>query len=206
MAKKKDDIFYKNLEECVSLASDAVVLVEEFLGSYSREIVPEYRKKMHDLENKADAKKHEQMKAITESFITPIECEDLVALSSYIDDIVDSIEDIIIQIYIADVAEIRQDVLPIIAILKDVIAKLSELMVELPDFKKSKKMHDIIIEVNDLEEKGDKLYIEAMRTLYQENDIRIVMIWKDLYECLENTIDTCEHVADTVHTVVMKNL
>ena len=79
-------------------------------------------------------------------------------------------------------------------------------MEELKDFKHSKKLENYIIRVNDLEEQADRLYTENLHRLYQEQDIRTIIVWQKIYEYMENCIDTCEHAADIVGTVKMKNL
>ena len=52
---------------------------------------------------------------------------------------------------------------------------------------------------------SDKLYVENMRRLYNEQDIRTIITWRTVYECMENCMDLCEHAADVVSTVIMKN-
>ena len=168
-------------------------------------MLPEKLDAMHELEQKGDAKKHKMMKALSQAFITPIEREDLVALSGYIDDITDAVEEVLLQIYMSNVSAIRTDVFPTLDLLSECIKALGDVLEELKDFKHSKVIEDYIIRVNDLEEQGDRLYVENMHTLHQEDDIRNVVIWRTIYEYLENCIDTCEHVADIVGMVIMKN-
>ena len=81
-----------------------------------------------------------------------------------------------------------------------------DLLVEFKNFKRSKTLKQLIIRINDLEEKSDKLFIESIRGLYteSENPIRIIA-WRDIYIYLERCADACEHVADVVESVIMKN-
>ena len=208
MKKKnsKDEFYFNNLSKCLKLAESAVALLTEYLSDYDSSRAEEYIASMHDIEQKADARRHKFMSTVSEAFITPIEREDLLALSNYIDDIVDGIEDILRHIYIAKVSVIRDDLPAMLDVLKNSVAALRRLVREMPDFKHSKQIEKLIIEVNDLEEQGDGLYMNSMRRLYSEKDIREILVWKDIYDCIETCIDTCEHAADTVRTVVMKNL
>lgn len=48
-------------------------------------------------------------------------------------------------------------------------------------------------------------YVENMHRLYGESDLRTVVVWKNIYACIENCMDVCEHAADIVNTVIMKN-
>ena len=111
----------------------------------------------------------------------------------------------LLQIYMSNVTEIRADVFPTLDLLSESIKALGDVMEELKDFKHSKVIEDYIIRVNDLEEQGDRLYVENMHTLHGEEDIRTIVIWRTIYEYLEICIDTCEHVADIVGMVIMKN-
>ena len=64
----------------------------------------------------------------------------------------------------------------------------------------------MIIEINHLEENGDKLYTEAMRRLYSESgDAVEILSWTTIYDRFEKCCDMCEHVADSVELVILKN-
>lgn len=205
MKKKKEDFYYKNLCSCVEYSHMAAIALKDTLENYEKESLKEKLDAMHELEQKADAKKHKMMKALSQAFITPIEREDLIALSNYLDDITDAVEEVLLQIYMCNVDRIRRDMHPMAELLTECIRALGDVLQELKDFKHSRVIEEYIIRVNDLEEKGDALYVENMHRLHQETDLRVVMIWRDIYECMENCMDTCEHAADIVTTVMMKN-
>ena len=77
---------------------------------------------------------------------------------------------------------------------------------EFPSFRKSKKLKDLIIEINTLEEACDQQFIQAMRALHTDgSDPLEIIAWREIYIYLEKCADACEHVADTVESVVMKN-
>lgn len=205
MKKKKDEFYYKNLCTCVEYSYLAAVALKDALENYDKRELKAKLDAMHELEQKADAKKHKMMSALSQAFITPIEREDLIALSNYLDDITDAVEEVLLQIYMCNVDKIRRDILPMAKLLTKCIKALGDVLQELADFKHSKVIEEYIIRVNDLEEKGDALYVENMHKLHQEEDLRVVMVWRNIYECMENCMDTCEHAADIVTTVMMKN-
>lgn len=205
MKKKKEDFYYKNLSTCVEVAYDAAVVLKETVNEYNIDDIKEKLTVMHELEQKGDAKMHKMMSALSQAFITPIEREDLVALSNYLDDITDAVEDVMLEIYMSNVEKIRKDIIPMLDLLMESIDALGSVIKELKDFKHSKTIEKGIIHVNDLEEKGDQLFVENMHRLYQESDIRTIIIWRHIYECIENCLDSCEHAADIVATVMMKN-
>ena len=83
---------------------------------------------------------------------------------------------------------------------------IQEVMEEFADFKKSKTLHGLIIEINALEEEGDRMFIDSMRKLHTEvKDPIEIIAWREIYVYLEKCCDACEHVADIVESVIMKN-
>ena len=84
--------------------------------------------------------------------------------------------------------------------------KIEKILVEFENFKKSKKLQDMIVELNTTEEECDKLYLKAMRTLTtSENDVLSVISWRKIYEHLEACADACENIGECVRSVIMKN-
>ena len=77
---------------------------------------------------------------------------------------------------------------------------------EFADFKHSKLLHEHIVHINTLEEEADQLFISSLRTLHTTcSDPLQIIVWREIYIYLEKCVDACEHVADTVESVVMKN-
>ena len=151
-------------------------------------------------------KKHEMMAVLVKAFITPIEREDIILLSQSIDEVTDKIEDVLIRIYINNVQQIRPEALAFIKVIIRCCEALKEVMEEFADFRKSKTLHGLIIEINALEEEGDRLFIESMRRLHAEvTDPIEIIAWREIYVYLEKCCDACEHVADVVESVIMKN-
>lgn len=101
-------------------------------------------------------------------------------------------------------------VFPDVGAFADLIIECCEnavlLLKEFRNFKKSDKLKDIIIKLNDLEEQGDRLYAEAVRRLSTEElSTRDVIEWRDMYKNFEECFDAAESIADNVESVVMKN-
>ncbi len=79
-------------------------------------------------------------------------------------------------------------------------------MEDFQNFRKSSTIHDNIVEINRLEEDGDRLYTEAVRSLYVNcTDPVETVAWTELFDRLESCCDACEHVANVVESVIMKN-
>lgn len=79
-------------------------------------------------------------------------------------------------------------------------------MGEFENFKHSKKIHSLIVGLNDVEEECDKLYLSSMRDLARNSqDVLTTIAWRDIYNCMEACADACEHVSECVGSVIMKN-
>lgn len=83
---------------------------------------------------------------------------------------------------------------------------LKVVLQEFPHYKKSSTLKEKIIEVNDLEEEGDRLYYKTVHNLYvSSQDPLELLVWTKIYNNLEKCCDACEETADTVESIVMKN-
>ena len=206
MAKKSDRYYFDNFIACVECSQRAAILLWETLKDYSRADMAEKRKQIHEIEHEADRKKHELMNMLTKAFITPIEREDIVSLAQNLDDITDTIEDVFLRIYICNIETVKQNAIEMTDLVIEACEALKKAMEEFPEFRKSTKLKEYLIRINDLEEKCDHLYIEGMRVLHTGGeDALTVIAWRDMYSYLERCMDACEHAADIVEAVIMKN-
>ena len=206
MAKKSDNYYFENFIQCVECGCQAAMMLEENLANFDVNRLSEHLDELHKIEHDADKKKHEMMGVLVKAFITPIEREDIILLSQSIDEVTDQIEDVLIRIYINNVHTIRPEALQFTKVIIRCCKVLKEIMEEFANFKKSKTLHGLIIEINALEEEGDRLFIDSMRRLHTEvADPLEIIAWREIYNFLEKCCDACEHVADAVESVIMKN-
>ncbi len=206
MAKKKENFYFTNFVECIRVSEEAAEKLKEILQHYDVSKLKESVDAMHKVEHKGDDKKHEMGNEIVKDFITPLERDDLMKISQYIDNVTDSIEDIVIGLYTWNVETLRPDVMEFTEIILESCRAAEKVLAELPDYRKSKVMHDYIVELNQLEEKGDRLYIQCLRSLSLEKaDPCTVMAWREIYRSFENVCDCCEDVADVVASIVISN-
>lgn len=206
MSKKSDSYYFQNFIECVECGCQAAKMLEDNLNHFDTGLLQDKLDELHRIEHDADKKKHEMMAVLVKAFITPIEREDIILLSQSIDEVTDKIEDVLIRIYINNVQQIRPEALAFIKVIIRCCEALKEVMEEFADFRKSKTLHGLIIEINALEEEGDWLFIESMRRLHAEvTDPIEIIAWREIYVYLEKCCDACEHVADVVESVIMKN-
>ena len=206
MAKKQDSFYYENFSECAACACQAAHYLEDALKNFKPEGLSSMLDELHQVEHAADEKKHELSNVLARAFITPIEREDIILLSQSIDEITDKIEDVMLRLYCNNVQTIRPDALKLIDVLIRCCGEVKEMLGCFSSFKNVKKLHEHVVNINTLEEEADALFYNSLRELHTTcSDPLTVISWREIYIYLENCVDACEHVADTVESVVMKN-
>lgn len=203
---KGDKFYFENFAACTALSKEAANYLVECLENYKPENLEEMLKKMHEIEHKADVKKHEMDKALAKAFVTPVDREDLDMLSHNLDKVTDRIEEVLQRFYIYNILAADESVIAFAKKLVKSCEILGEIMDEFENFKRSKKILPLIITLNDIEEECDKLYLESMRKLsVEEKDVLTIVSMRKVYECFESCADACEHVGDSIGSVIMKN-
>jgi hypothetical protein len=206
MAKNKDFNYFKAFADLSDISLKAAELLNTTLKSFNADQIEEKVKDMHTIEHHADQERHEIMNRLVKEFLPPIEREDIISLADNVDDVVDSIEDVLLGIEIYNVQTIRPEIIKFSEVIMDCCKSMSVALTEFEHFKRSHKLHAEIIEVNRLEEVADQLYINGVRDLYKtSNDAVELMVWTEIYRLMEKCCDSCELVANDIENIVMKN-
>lgn len=203
---KGDKFYFENFAASTALSREAACYLVSCLENYDPEKIDTMMKEMHEIEHRADEKKHEIAQALAKAFVTPVDREDLDMLSHQLDDVTDKIEEVLQMFYINNILTIRPAAVEFAKKIVRSCELLCALMEEFENFKRSKKVHGLIVELNDVEEECDMLYLTSLRDLsLNEKDALAVLAWRDIFVCLESCADACEHVSECVGTVIMKN-
>ena len=124
--------------------------------------------------------------SLAKAFVTPIDREDLAELSQNIDEVTDGVEEILQRFYVHRIPHVLPHAIEFA--------------------KKPEKLLKLSVDLNQAEEECDRFYLEAARAVpTQCTDLLEIIAWREIYDYMEDCADACEHVADTVATVVMKN-
>lgn len=206
MSKKQDAFYFENFVTCADYACQTAHILDTVLRNFDPGQIRTKLEEMHKAEHAADEKKHELLNVLAKAFITPIEREDIILLGQNIDEMTDTIEDVLQRVYCNNIQSIRPDALEMAAVLIRSCDEVKKLIAQLADFKHSKTLKEHIVTINTLEEEADRLFIACMHTLHTTcSDPLTIITWRELYIYLEKCVDACEHVADTVVSIVMKN-
>ena len=202
---KKSVNYFGLFVECMEYSCQAAELLLDVIKKYQPERLPEDLKRLHEIEHGGDMAKHKLLEQLMKEFLPPIEREDIVALANNIDDVTDGLEDVLIQMYMFHIKELKEEALRFAELLSDCCHTLLSMVGEFQNFKKSERLGELMIEVNRLEEEGDALYMQAMYRLYEGDDCLDISKWTALFRKFEDCCDRCEHVADVVELVIQKN-
>lgn len=206
MARKNDSFYFDGFRDSAGHALSAARLLAEVMHDYDPTRLHERMDEMHRIEQAADEIRHGMMDELVTAFITPFEREDIAGLSSALDDVTDRIEGVLLRLYYDNVTSMRPDGLQLVDMMVRSCEAMVQLIEELPKFKRSKTLREHVFAINQVEEGADRVFVEAMRALHtSDSDPLQVFAWHEIYAHLERCTDDCEHVADVVDGVVMKN-
>lgn len=206
MAKGHSE-YYNTFEEMIDYSHKAALFLQDTLTNFDRETLAEKRIQLHAIEHSSDEVKHNMMHKLAKEFITPIEREDIIELAQEIDDITDRIEDVLLSVYMYNFSSVREESLQFADIIVKCCVQLKAALAKFYNFRKAAP--DILtklIDVNTLECEGDELYIEAVHRLYVEDcEALETFAWTRVFDQLEKCCDSCEHTANMIERIMMKN-
>jgi uncharacterized protein len=157
-------------------------------------------------EHEADDLTHKALERLDQTFITPFDREDIHELVNGIDDIIDAIDALAKRFPLYHV-----DTMPVLFrqqtdVLVQATIALSDAVHRLRKTRKLSELKDVLIEIHRLESVGDDVNHAAVSQLFEGNTAPLeVMKWKELYDYIENAIDGCEDVGNTLERIVLKN-
>lgn len=203
---KSDRFYFENYAAAAECCGKAAVYLQECLTNYDYANIKDMLKNMHAIEHEADGVKHEMTAALAKAFVTPMEREDMAQISANIDEVADFIEEVIQRMYVNRIETVMPEAIEFAGKIVECCEMMRQMLSELVNFKKPKKLHELIIDLSHKEEECDRLYLEAtLKTTEFSDNMLTVMFWRDILDRLEKCADACEHVGDSIETIVMKN-
>ncbi len=199
--RRSDREYFDLFERAGANLVRAAELLDEMLasfpdtGSLAREILI--------CEQEGDRITHEVISHLNQTFVTPIDREDILALVSSLDDIVDYTEEVADYLGLYRIEAPMLQAQALAAVLRDAARQVAS---AIPLMRGFNDISAHTVEVHRLENEGDRLSREAIASLFESGiDPMVVIRWKDIFERLENAIDATEHAADILEGIVIKN-
>jgi predicted phosphate transport protein (TIGR00153 family) len=193
--------FYDLFEEAAANIVKAAAMLEEMLESWPEK--SEIVKEIVLAEQEGDRITHDIIHKLNATFVTPIDREDILALASGLDDILDFTEEV------ADFLGLYRIEAPMdqaIEMAKVLVEACRQIAAALPRLRSLQDISHYVVEIHRLENEGDRLERMALASLFERAvDPMVVIRWKDIFERLESAVDATEKVANTLQGILLKN-
>jgi uncharacterized protein len=197
----RDRQFFDLFEEAGGNILRAAGLLEEMLRDF-----PERNALARDIlicEQEGDRITHDIIQRLNQTFVTPLDREDIHELAAALDDVVDYTEEVADYLGLYKIEAPMSQAQELAKVLHLAARQIAEAMPRLRGFK---DLSHYTVEINRLENDGDRITREAIASLFDNGiDPMVVIRWKDIFERLEEAIDATETVANIVEGIVIKN-
>lgn len=193
------EIFDRAIANLTKATTHLVEFMEDFTDRDKR------AKEIYELEQEGDLLTHDIMRQLNKTFLTPIDREDIHALASRIDDVLDLIWGAVDRLMVFDMQEPTKAVIHLAKDLNTTTEVMHKAIRELRA-KNYARVQEHCIEINRMENRIDRTFRDALGALFVDfsSDPLLIIKWKDVYEHLENASDRCEDVANILESIVLK--
>jgi uncharacterized protein len=194
--------FYDLFEKAGLNALETARATEQRLREFPDTSIPHDRVK--ELETEGDRLTHDLIQLLNTQYVTPLDREDIYALATAIDDVVDHIEHASDLLSLYRIEGPMEQAVEQARVLVSATEALARALATLrsPD---SVRRH--LVEVKRLEDEGDRIVRDAIAALFENEDVspRVIIRWKDIFEALEQAVDSCDKAAQVIGNIVVKN-
>lgn len=203
----KDDRFFELFEkDAENLLAAAQIFKDLMNDGMSREERAQKIKRVEELEHKGDELTHQMFTALGGTFITPFDREDIHALASKLDDILDYLQGAATRIVLYNVKRISPEQERLAALIYEQVFELHKAVKALRNLKRVDLIRESLVRINSIENEADDLFERAIADLFDTCDDPIKLIkTKELLVSLETATDECEDAANVIETIIVKN-
>jgi uncharacterized protein len=201
LLRGRDREFFDLFERAGANIALAAELLDKMLARYpeSADLARDIRACEHD----GDRVTHDVINRLNQTFVTPIDREDILQLSKALDDIVDYTEEVADYLGLYKIEAPMAQAQRLAGVLRDATRQIAA---AIPLMRAFQDVSSKMVEVHRLENEGDRLTREAIASLFETGiDPMVVIRWKDIFEGLENAIDSAERAAFILEGIVIKN-
>ncbi len=203
----KHDQFYDFFERDVeNLLSAATLFSELMVNTMSPEERVFKIRRIEELEHRGDELTHQIFSEVGSNFITPIDREDVHALASALDEVLDYLKGAATRIVLYRVTQIPAEATRLASLILDQVKELHKAIGFLRDLRNVEAIRECLVRINSIENEADDLFEMAIAQLFETCKDPILLIkTKELYVSLETATDQCEDAANVVETIIVKN-
>ena len=158
---------------------------------------------IHAIEHYGDKLTHEIMQNLSETFVTPLDREDIIGLASHLDDVVDVAYDAAELVQLYNVDRIRPQA---VRQVETLVAATEQTVEMINGLEGLKRLEPHWIKLHTLENEADQIFRDAVGDLFASaTDAAEIIKWKDIHQLIESAVDRCENLANIVETIVIKH-
>lgn len=194
--------FYELFRQDIGACRTGVKALAEMLHDFQQP--KERAARIHEIEHEGDRVTAEIFALLNRTFITPFEREDIIALASIVDDVLDAVDEVATMLVLYG---IRQPTVYLLEASSMLVRAVDSLAGAVGDLESFKGIASCAEEVHRLENEADGLYYNAIAELFLPGtyDVLDVIKWNRLYDLMERAFDRCEDVSNVLQNVVIKN-
>ena len=201
----RNDRFYEWFEQAAQNNVAAAQELEYLCLHYAEADAAAVAKRIHDLEHRGDEISHHIYDELNRVFVTPLDREDITALTSALDDVADLIHESADAMAVYNVKEATPTAQHLARIIKESTTKVAEAMPNLRRRNTFRNISNAVIEINQLENEADEQLRLGLTELFKEpHDPVDIIRWRDIYETMEEVTDAAEDIADVLRGLVTK--
>jgi predicted phosphate transport protein (TIGR00153 family) len=200
----KDDVFFGLFEKSAANAHETANALVEYMERFDDR--PTRARRIRELEHVGDELTHETIDRLNQTFITPLDREDIHELVCRVDDVVDLIDRAVERIELFKIERPIEEAKQLAACLQRGTGFLRDMMPHLRNMKDAQAVRRMVLEVHRLESEADRVEHNALAKLFEPPADPIHVIkWMSIVETLEDATDRCEDVANIIEGIVLKN-
>jgi len=193
--------FFDSFKEAAQNALAGAQALKEMFDHYRDP--QESWKRIVDFEHEGDKITHRIMRMLNQTFLTPLDREDIHALTTALDNVMDAMEAAASRMVLYKIDEVTPEAKRMCGI---IVTSAEQMVKAVSHMPKLEDVEGYCIEINRLENVADEIYREATAALFDgERPALGVIKWKEIYEILETATDRCEDVANTVESIALKS-
>lgn len=198
----REEKYFDLFNQLVALVGSGAAKLQQLFTDFDNRA--KYADEIKDIEHQCDELTHLIVKRLNQTFITPIDREDIHALASGLDDVVDAIDYTARRVILYRVEQPTEHALKMTDVMVRMAVSLENAVKALGS--NGEKVLQDCITIHTLENEGDSYHHEAVGNLFaNEHDTLTIIKLKEIYEKMERMIDKCEDVANVLEAIVLKN-
>lgn len=203
----KDEKFLKLfVKDVENLVTSATLFREAMVSTISPQERAQKIRKLEELEHKGDEITHQILSELSLTFITPLDREDIHALATTLDDILDYIQGTGHRMILYQIESITPEEEKLATLIYQQVLELHKVIPLLHQLKKADMIKEALVKINSIENEADDVFERAIADLFKncKDPIELIKV-KELLVSLETATDQCEDAANVIESIMIKN-